>query len=144
MKNLQTFEEFLNESQLNESWPFDGKKHVTREEEIALSKLLKSKKTNILYNNDEKNTGTVKDSRFQSDNEERAWELFEVWVASCTMDDLRMYLQEWTFTSHDDIFDRKKEKEIGELGTEYLIHMMKRRSEKDVRILKNMGFLIKK
>jgi hypothetical protein len=141
MKYIQTFESFLNES-LNESWPFDNKKHVTKEEEMAFYKSLKNKKTQVLYDNDEKNTGTVKDKRFQSDNEEKAWELFEIWVSLCTMTDLRMYLQEWTTTPHDDIFDPKKDAEIGELGTEYLVNMMRRRSDKDVRILKKMGFLI--
>ena len=142
MKNLQTFEEFLNESQLNESWPFDNKKHFTDEEEMSLFNLLKKKKTNILYNNDEKGTGTVKDERFQSDNEEKAWELFEIWAAACTMDDLRMYLQRWTLENHDDIFDRKKEKKMGDVGTNYLVSMMKRRSPKDVNMLKKIGFLI--
>ena len=142
MKNLPTFEEFLNESQLNESWPFDNKKHVTKEEEMAFYKSLKDKKTNVLYDNDEKNTGTVKDKRFQSDNEEKAWELFEIWVSLCNMTDLRMYLQEWTTTPHDDIFGDKSDDEIGELGTEYLVDMMRSRSDKDVRILKKMRFLI--
>jgi hypothetical protein len=142
MKNLQSFEEFLNESRLNESWPFDNKKHVTKEEEMAFYKSLKDKKTNVLYDNDEKNTGTVKDKRFQSDNEEKAWELFEIWVSLCNMTDLRMYLQEWTSTPHDDIFAPNSDAEIGELGTEYLVNMMRRRSDKDVRILKKMGFLI--
>ena len=141
-KNIQTFEEFLNEAQVNESWPFDNKKHVTKEEEMAFYKSLKNKKTNVLYDNDEKNTGTVKDKRFQSDNEEKAWELFEIWVSLCNMTDLRMYLQEYTWTPHDDIFDPEKGDEMGELGTNYLIDMMRRRSDKDVQILKKMGFLI--
>ena len=142
MKHIHTFEQFVNESQLNESWPFDNKKHVTKEEEMAFYKSLKDKKTQVLYDNDEKNTGTVKDKRFQSDNEEKAWELFEIWVSLCNMTDLRMYLQEWTTTPHDDIFSDKSDDEIGELGTEYLVDMMRRRSDKDVRILKKMGFLI--
>lgn len=127
---------------LNESWPFEDKKHITSEEEKTLFDLLKKKKTNILYNNDENGTGTVKDKRFQSDNEEKAWELFEIWASACTMDDLRMYLQRWTLEEHDDIFDRKKEKKMGDTGTEYLVSMMKRRSPKDVNMLKKIGFLI--
>jgi hypothetical protein len=103
---------------------------------------LKKKKTSILYNNDEKNTGTVKDKRFQTDNEEKAWELFEIWASSCTMTDLRMYLQEYSWTSHDEIFDPKQDKRIGNIGTKYMLDMLKTRSDKDVKTLKKMGFLI--
>lgn len=142
MKHLHTLEEFLNEAQLNESWPSDNKKHVTKEEEMAFYKSLKDKKTNVLYDNDEKNTGTVKDKRFQSDNEEKAWELFEIWVSLCNMTDARMYLQEWTSTPQDDIFAPNSDGEIGELANRYLINMFKTRSDRDVRILKKMGFLI--
>jgi hypothetical protein len=141
MKYIQTFESFLNES-LNESWPFDNKKHVTKEEEMAFYKSLKNKKTQVLYDNDEKNTGTVKDKRFQSDNEEKAWELFEIWASLHSMTDLRMYLQEYTWTPHYDIFDSKKSREMGELGTNNLLDMIRNRTDKDVKTLKKMGFLI--
>ena len=142
MKTIKTFEEFVNEHRINESWPFDNKKHVSKEEEMAFYKLLKNGKTDILYNNDEKNTGTVKDKRFQTDNVEKAWELFEIWASLHSMTDLRMYLQEYTWTPHDDIFDPKKSREMGELGTNFMLDMLRKRSDKDVKTLKKMGFLI--
>ena len=142
MKHIHTFESFLNES-LNESWPFEGKRHISPEEEAELFNLLKKKKTSILdYKERTKDPISLKDKRFQTDNEEKAWELFEIWASACTMDDLRRFLQEFSSTPHDDIFDRAKEREMGALGTEYMLDMLRTRGRVDVNILKKLGFLI--
>ena len=137
---------------LNESWPFDGKKHVDNNEARILAEF--AHKNSILYTYDEADkskdikAGTVKDPRFQSSNEEHAWELFEIWVSSCTMGDLRMYLAENTWMPHDDIWPNEdREAEIGEKGTAMLVSMMKRRAAdshgtQDLKTLENMRFLI--
>jgi hypothetical protein len=141
MKNILTFEQFINEA-INESWPFEGKMHISAKEETILYNLLSKKKTSILYNNGEGGKpGTLKDKRFQTDNEEEAWELFEIWASACTMDDLRIFLQEYTGIRHDDIYDKDKSKEMGELGTNKMLSMIRNRGPEDLKILKLIKIL---
>jgi hypothetical protein len=140
MKNIPTFEEFINEVQ-TENWPFDGKKYLSTKEVEDLYKFIK--KNDILSNYDESDyePATVKYKKLQSNNVEKAWELFEVWASSQTFNDSQMFLAEHTFTSHDFIYDSSKDK-VGNLATEIQIEMIRNRSKKDVSILKKMKFII--
>lgn len=140
MKHIKLFEEFL-----NESWPFDGKKHISDKEEEELYKY--ASKHDILNDYDSDSPGTVKDKKFQSSNEEKAWELFEIWASvdrtgKARATDCLLFLSEFTFTPHDDIFDKGKRRSILAKASDIMIDMIRERSTKDLMILKKMKFFI--
>jgi hypothetical protein len=134
MKYVKLYEEFV-----NESWPFNEKRHISKSEEQKLSKY--ASKNSIFDDNNGSVASFVNDKKFQTNNEEKAWELFEIFTGAGNVVDAIKFAADYTWISHDELYAKDNRNALSQI-TDILVDMLERRSAQDVITLKKMKFLI--